>query len=377
MLTRIWMILWKEFIQISRDPRMLIIVAVLPIFMLLLYGYAIDLDVRDVRFGVYDADHSQASRQLTEAFTRSGYFELTAYPTGYREVERVIDHGTARVVLVIPVNYSERLADGLTSPVQLIVDGSDSTTASTAISYAAGILEEQSAKATLQAIQRVSGLPIENFRAIDHRARYWYNPELRSRNFTVPGLIAIILMVLSALLTSVTVVRERERGTIEQLVVSPVRPFELMIGKLAPYVLIAFGDVVLVLVLSVFLFHVPLVGSPLLVLGCSAFFVVAALGIGLFISTIANNQQTAMLGAIMATQLPTVLLSGFIFPITSMPKAIQVVTLLIPASHFIKILRAIFLKGSGFGDLWVPAVVLLLFGAAMIAFCTVRFKKRV
>jgi len=262
-------------------------------------------------------------------------------------------------------------------PVQLIIDGSDSTVASTALGYTSAIIQQQSAKISLEALQR-AGLPASgsSLLPVDYRVRYWYNPELKSTNFIIPGLIAVILMMLSALLTSATVVRERERGTIESLVVSPVMPFELMLGKLIPYVIIAFFDVLLVIVAGRLLFHVPLLGSPALVLVLSGVFLTAALGIGLLISVTANNQQVAMVMAMVGTQLPAILLSGFVFPIASMPKVVQWISALIPASHFIKILRAIFLKGSGFGLIWKPSLLLLVFGLAMLALSSARFKKK-
>ncbi|HOF87370.1 MAG TPA: ABC transporter permease [Armatimonadota bacterium] len=375
MLLRTWMIMWKEFRQIARDPRMLAVVVALPTFMILLYGYAINLDVRAVRMAVYDQSRSPQSRELVNAFARSGYFRVIAYPGNDREVTALLDGGRARMVLIIPARFARRLADGETAPVQVLMDGADSTTASTALGYAADILQQYSSHVALEAARRAgltapaTGQPVEN------RARYWYNPELRSNHFTIPGLIAVILMMLAALLTSVTVVRERERGTIEGLLASPVRPLELMLGKLAPYVLIAFGDVLLVMAVSAVVFHVPLVGSPALVLALAGIFVIAALGIGLLISTVAPTQQVAMVAAVMATQLPTVLLSGFIFPISSMPQAVQLLTALIPATHFIRILRGIFLKGNTLAILWQPALVLAVIAVAMVLLSANRFRR--
>jgi len=371
---RTWMIMWKEFLQISRDPRMLAVVVAMPILMLLLYGFAINLDVRHVTMGVYDQDRTAESRELIDAFTHSGYFDIATGAESYAEVRERLDGGHAKVMLVIPVGYSRELAKGRIVPVQVMVDGSDSTVASTAIGYLRQILQQHSTKLALERVQ-VAGQsgalhPVEN------RARYWYNPELKSTNYIIPGLSAVILMMLAALLTSVTVVRERERGTIESLIVSPVKPIELMLGKLIPYVIIAFFDVILVMVVGLLVFHIPLRGSPWLVLLLSAIFVAAALGIGLFISTLASSQQVAMLGAMMITQLPTVLLSGFIFPVSSMPKIIQMLTLMIPARHFITILRAVFLKGSGLGTVWPSALLLLAIAVAMLGASAARFKKK-
>lgn len=374
MLQRTHMIIWKEFRQIVRDPRMLAVVIILPIFMILLYGYAINLDVTHVRMGVYDQSRTPQSRALAQAFSDSGYFDIAATPADYHAVEKTLDGGQVRLVLVIPIDFARDLAEGRRTPVQVLVDGSDSATASTAMGYVSGILQQFSTRVTLEAVRR-AGVRVTVARPVENRTRYWYNPELRSNYFTIPGLIATILMMLSALLTSVTVVRERERGTIEGLLVSPVRPLELMLGKLIPYVIIAFGDVIMIMLVSYFVFHVPLVGSPTLVLALAGIYVLAALGIGLLISTLAPNQQVAMIGAMMGTQLPGILLSGFMFPISSMPKPVQVLTNFIPATHYIRILRGIFLKGNDLSVLWQPALILLVMGVALVLVSSARFKR--
>ena len=376
MILRTWMIAWKESIQILRDARSLIVVIVLPVLMLIIYGYAINLDVRHVRLAVYDQDRTRTSRDLIGAFTRSGRFDVVAYLNSDHQVAKAIDDGQARIALIIPVRFAADLARGQIVPVQLIIDGSDSTTASTAIGYAAAILQQQSVLISLDAVRRTGLATSDSVLPLDARMRFWYNPELKSANFMVPGLIAVILMMLSALLTSMTVVRERERGTIESLIVSPVMPHELMLGKLAPYVVIAFADVILVIAAGRLLFRVPLLGSPALVLVCSAIFLTAALAIGLLVSTLARNQQTAMTVAMLATQLPSMLLSGFLFPISAMPKVIQLITNIIPARHFLVIVRGIFLKGSGLSLVWQPALVLLTLGIVLLALCSLRFRKR-
>jgi len=375
MLLRTWMIIWKEFVQISRDARTLAIVVLLPVMLLVIYGYAINLDVNHLRLAVYDQDNSYQSRDLIGAFSHGEYFDIVASVRSNRAVTEALDDGLAKAALVIPPTYARDLASNRVAEVQLLVDGSDSTTSSTAIGYANAIVQQQSAKITVAALQR-RGITPPAAAPIDARFRYWYNPELRSTNFIVPGLVAVILMMLSALLTSMTVVRERERGTIEQLVVSPVMPSELMIGKLLPYVIIAFFDVILVIAAGRLLFGVPLKGSPALVLALSAVFLTAALGIGLLISVASHNQQTAMTLAFMTTLLPSILLSGFIFPIRAMPVVLQIITNLIPARHFLVILRAIFLKGSGFVLVWKPALVLLIYGLVVLTLSAKRFHKK-
>ncbi|MHB9110901.1 MAG: ABC transporter permease [Armatimonadota bacterium] len=376
MFLRMRMIMWKEFVQISRDPRLLAVVVVIPMIMLLLYGFAINLDVRNLRLAVYDQDRSPASRQLIDVFTQSTYFQIVGYLHDHRQVIRELDGNHAQLVLIIPPTYNRNLADGRAAQVQVLVNGSDSTTAGTGISYVAAILQQQSAKVSLEALARDGVNVTRVVQPVDNRIRFWYNAELRSTNFLVPGLVAVILMMLAALLTSVTVVRERERGTIEQLIVSPVRPIELMLGKLIPYVAIAFCDVLLILLVGVYVFQVPFRGSPWLVLGISGIFVTAALGIGLLVSTVAPNQQLALLAAMLTTQLPSVLLSGFIFPISSMPAFLQWFTLIIPARHFIKILRGVIMKGNGPAEIWPSALGLLIFALVMLGLSTARFKKK-
>ncbi|MFZ2959375.1 MAG: ABC transporter permease [Candidatus Ozemobacteraceae bacterium] len=376
MLLRTWMIVWKELLQIRRDPRMLIVVIVIPVLMLILYGYAINLDVNHLAFAVLDDDRSDQSREFVGAFENSGYFDIVAHPHDRREAEEMLDRGNARAVLFIPPTFARDLAAGNSAQVQLLVDGSDSTTANTAIGYVSAIVRERSTMVTLDWLRKAGKNPERTFIPVDHRVRYWYNPELKSPNFLVPGLIAVILMMLAALLTSMTVIRERERGTIEALISTPIRPIELMVGKLIPYVLIAFCDVIMVTFVSMVIFGVPLRGNPFLLLALSGVFLTAALGIGLLISTNAPSQQMAMMVALLVAQLPTVLLSGFIFPITSMPKDIQWLTSLIPATHFIRILRGIFLKGSGIDVLWKPALFLLAIGVVTLALSAARFKKK-
>lgn len=376
MFLRMRMIMWKEFVQISRDPRLLAVVVVIPMFMLLLYGYAINFDVRNLRLAVFDQDGSRASRELIDVFTDSEYFQIVDYVRDHHQVTDVLDGNTAQLVLIIPPTYTRDLADGRTAQVQVLVNGSDSTTASTGIGYIAAILQQQSAKVSLEALAREGVNVTRVVQPVDNRVRYWYNAELRSTNYLVPGLVSMILMMLAALLTSVTVVRERERGTIEQLIVSPVQPLELMLGKLTPYVVIAFCDVLLILLVGVYVFQVPFRGSPWLVLVLSGVFVTAALGIGLLVSTVAPNQQLALLAAMLVSQLPSVLLSGFLFPISSMPQPIQWFTNIVPARHFIQILRGIIMKGNGLAQVWQPALGLLILAVLLLGLSTARFKKK-
>lgn len=376
MLSRIAIVAWKEFVQIRRDWRTLAVVIVLPVLMLVLYGYAINFDLRHVALGVQDDDRTPESRRLIDAFSRGESFAVAALLASPAAATRSLDAGEVRAVLAIPRGYAGELAAGRTATVQLLVDGADSTSATTTIGYAGAVVREHSGAVTLAALRR-RGLNVrDGFPPLEARVRFWYNPEQKSVNYIVPGLIAVILMMLSTLLTALTVVRERERGTIEQLVVSPLRPPELILGKLAPYAAIAFLDVLLVMGAGRVLFGVRIAGSIPLLLLLAALYLVAALGIGLLISVAAPTQQTAMTAGMLASQLPTVLLSGFIFPIRAMPEAVQWLTNAIPARHFLVIVRGIFLKASPLAHLWPQVLALAAIAALTLTLASRKFRKK-
>jgi ABC-2 type transport system permease protein len=373
---RIGIIAWKEFIQIVRDWRTLAVVVVLPVLMLIIYGYAINFDLRHVALGVQDEDRSPASRRLLDAFSRGENFDIAAYVDSPAAATRALDAGEVRAVLVIPRGYDADLAAGRTAVVQVLVDGADSTSATTTIGYADAIVREHSGATTIAALRRRGMVVRDGFPPLEMRARFWYNPEQRSVNFIVPGLIAVILMMLSTLLTALTVVRERERGTIEQLIVSPLRSHELILGKLVPYAAIAFVDVLLVMGAGRVLFNVRVVGSIPLLLGLAVLYLVSALGIGLLISVLSPTQQTAMTIGMLASQLPTMLLSGFLFPVRAMPPAVQWVTNLLPARHFLVIVRGIFLKGNGLAQLWPQVLLLAGIAALTLGLASKKFRKK-
>ncbi len=373
---RTGIIAWKEFIQIVRDWRTLVVVIVLPVLMLILYGYAINFDLRHVALGVQDEDRSPASRRLADAFSRGENFDVVAAPASPAATTLALDAGAVRAVLVIPRGYAADLAGGRTAIVQLLVDGADSTSATTTIGYAGAIVREHSGTIAIEALRRRGLLVRDGFPPLEMRARFWYNPEQKSVNYIVPGLIAVILMMLATLLTALTVVRERERGTIEQLVVSPLKAYELILGKLVPYAAIAFFDVLLVMGSGRVLFGVRIAGSIPLLLALSVLYLVAALGIGLLISVVSPTQQTAMTAGILASQLPTLLLSGFIFPIRAMPALVQWLTNLIPARHFLVIVRGIFLKGNDLSQLWPQALALAAIGVLMLGLASRKFRKK-
>ena len=373
---RTGIIAWKEFIQIARDWRTLVVVIVLPVLMLILYGYAINFDLRHIALGVEDEDRSPASRRLVEAFDRGENFAVVATLASPGSATQALDAGAVRAVLVIPRGYAADLAGGRTAIVQLLVDGADSTSATTTIGYASAIVREHSGATTIAALRRLGVLVRDGFPPLEMRSRFWYNPEQKSVNYIVPGLIAVILMMLATLLTALTVVRERERGTIEQLIVSPLKAHELILGKLIPYAAIAFFDVLLVMGSGRVLFGVRIVGSIPLLLALSVLYLVAALGIGLLLSVVSPTQQTAMTAGILASQLPTLLLSGFIFPIRAMPQVVQWLTNLIPARHFLVIVRGIFLKGNNLAQLWPQALALIAIGVLMLGLASRKFRKK-
>lgn len=373
MIARTIAIAKKEFIQIIRDARTLAVVFTLPVLMLVLYGYGINMDVKHLKLAVLDMDETPESRSFIDVFRGSDYFSVERYLSRSEEIDGTIEREEASIAIWIPKGFGADLARKKKAQVQVIIDGSDSTTASIAVGYVSAAIQGYSRDVIMEAAARagVSGVS----QPIDYRPRVWYNPELKSSHFIVPGLIAVILMMVAALLTSMTVVREKERGTIEQLMVSPVMPGELMIGKLIPYVLISFADIIVIIGAGRVLFDVPIRGNPVLLLSISVVFLVAALAIGLFISIVAKTQQAAMMTALTATMLPSVLLSGFAFPIMNMPKVIQAITYLIPARYFLVIVRGIFLKGTGLEVLWKETLFLVIFAVFAVFLSAKKFRK--
>jgi len=373
---RLRAIMRKEFLEVWRDTRSLVFVLLMPVVMLLLYGYGISSDVRRVPVALYDLDGSAPARELVRRLTSTGYFEIAAQARNLGELRASIDRGEARVGLVIPEDFSRSLAARRPAPLQVVVDGSDSNTASIAIGNVAAIIRD--AEAAPRDLR--PGPPAEDPAAseppIELRTWVFYNPELRSSNFLIPGLTAVILMMLSALLTALTVAREWERGTMEGLIASPLRPAELMLGKILPYVAIGMVDVVFIILMAVYWFRVPLRGSVPLLLGSSAIFLLGALGIGLFLSAATKSQQVAFQLSILATMLPSLLLSGFFYPIENMPPALQLVTYAVPARYFLVVIRGIFLKGVGLAVLWRELLFLTAFAILMLVLSSAKFHKR-
>ena len=376
MTSRIWPIMRKEFLEIWRDPRSLAFVLVMPVLMLLLYGYGISSDVKRVPLAVYDRDGQPPARELVRRFTSTEYFVEAVRVGSLRELRQAIDRGDARVGLTIPEDFSRNLGANRPAPIQFVVDGSDSNTASIAIGNIASISRSTELAPRDLRPQVFITRKAENPVPIELRTWVWYNPELKSSNFLVPGLTAVILMMLAAILTSLTVAREWERGTMEGLIASPLRPYELMVGKILPYVVMGLVDVVLILLLGVLWFRVPLRGSLLLLMLSSTIFLLGGLGIGLFISAATRSVQVAFQLSILATMLPALLLSGFFYPIENMPAALRAITYLIPARYFLVVIRGIFLKGVGLAVLWKELVFLSLFAGLMLVASSAKFHKR-
>lgn len=371
---RVWAVARKEFLHIVRDPRSLGMAIAIPMLLLLLFGYALTLDVEDVPMAVWDQNESQGSRQFISLFEGSPYFSIQSYVRDYHEVERAVDSGKALVALVIPQDFGSRIESGQAAPVQMIVDGSDSNTATIAMGYAEVVARTFSQDVAIRKIQRLGGQTLQV--PLESRPRVWFNADMESKNHIVPGLIAVIMMVIAALLTSLTVAREWERGTMEQLVSTPLKGPELILGKLIPYFAIGMLDVLFAVVMGEFLFRVPLRGSAALLFGTAAIFLAGALSLGMAISIVTKNQLLASQLAMVLTFLPSFLLSGFMYSISNMPGTIQVVTYLIPARYFVGLLKGIYLKGIGLEILGVEAALLTLFGAAMVLLAIVKFKKK-
>jgi ABC-2 type transport system permease protein len=369
-------IMKKEFIEIWRDTRSLVFVLAMPVVMLFLYGYGISSDVKRVPLVVYDRDGTAAARELIRRFTSTDYFTVVAEAANLRELRRSIDTGQAKVGLLIPEDFSRNMGAGRPAPIQFVVDGSDSNTASIAIGNIAAI--GRGLELSPRGLRPDALVPLRSELSppVELRTWVWYNPELRSSNFLIPGLTAVILMMLAALLTSLTVAREWERGTMEGLIASPLHPHELMVGKILPYVAIGLVDVLFILLLAVFWFRVPLRGSLTLLMVSSTIFLLGALGIGLFFSAATKNQQVAFQLSILATMLPALLLSGFFYPIDNMPPVLQAVTAIVPARYFLVVIRGIFLKGVGVWVLWKELLFLSAFAVLMLVVSSAKFQKR-
>ena len=371
----LWRVIVKEFLQIRRDRKMIPVIFVAPVVQIVVFGFAVNTDVTNVPTVLVDQDRSSASRELVSRFVQSGYFEVVATEERADSVDAWLVRSRAELGLVIGPGFGSSLASGRTAAVQLVVDGSDAASANVALGYAGALAREFGAE-VLQRRLRASGTPLPRAGQVELVPRVFYNPDLKSRWFYVPAVLAMILMVMTMLLSAMGVVREKEIGTMEQIIVTPIRPWQLLVGKLAPFAIIGLVQTCLATAVAVFGFGVPLRGSFLLLLALTMLFILSTLGLGLLVSTLVQNQQQAMMGAVFTAMIPMIYLSGLIFPIENMPPAIQYVTYVIPLRYYAEIIRGVFLRGSGLGVLWPEALVLLAMGTAILTVASLRFRKR-
>jgi ABC-2 type transport system permease protein len=378
---RLKSMLVKEFIQALRNPRMRFILLLPPMVQLVIFGYAANMDIRNIPLGVYDLDNTPESREMIKQFVSSGYFRIAEWPKSPLEIRRLIDEGKISAALQINGEFARQLRTREGTTIQMVVDGTDSNTASVILAYAQRIVAEHSRQILVQRIFSLPNIPDEMKRpffvkgGIEVESRAFFNPNLESRNFYVPGIMAFLIMLVTLLLTCMAIVREWEIGTMEQLIVSPIRPFELILGKTIPFALIGYIDVLIVTFVGVFWFEIPIRGSILLLLAATTIYLLSSLGIGLFISTISHTQQQAMM-TMLFFFVPAILLSGFVFPIANMPPIVQYLTYADPLRYFLVIIRGIFLKGSGFAILWPHMLALAVLGGIVFTFSSLRFRKR-
>ncbi len=374
MIKRLLPIIKKEFRHIRRDRRVLAVLTVVPAALLLLNGYALNFDVNHIRTAVVNYDKGSISRGFIQSFLTSGYFEYVQDLGTVEEATALLDDGRVRMVLVLPPDFSDRLLAHDAVSAQMLVDGMDANAATTVVGYAQAVTLQYSQKIILQTLSKIGR---GNYLPINYEARVWYNPELRSAKFLVPGLIGFILAITCVIATSLSIVKEKERNTVEQINVSPVQSLDFIIGKLIPYALISLVAAALVLLSAYFLFDVVIKGSIILLFFSTLLFITAALSIGLLVSTISDSQQVAFQIAAIVSMVPTIILSGFIFPIRSMPWWLQVLSNITPAKFYLVILRSIVLKGVGLSAFWEQGVYLLLYATVLLTISTLRFRKTI
>jgi len=365
----------KEFLQFKRDPKMFGIILIAPVVQLIFLGYAANLDIERIKLVVYDQDKTTTSRKLIDELTSSGYFVIQDYVNDYNSVTEFLDYNKAIIALVIPNDFEKNLNRKETAKLQAIFDGSDGNTASIAAGYFQQIVLQFAQRTTFEMLKRsgTAFLPVGN---VTPEIRVWYNPTLKTRNYMVPGIVGLLLSIVTLLLTSLAVVKEKEIGTMEQLIVTPLKPYQIIIGKLVPFILLGFVSIIIVLTAMRFIFNIPVKGSLFFLFLSAFFYILSTLGLGLFVSTISKTQQQAMMIAVFAVMMPMVFLSGFAFPVENMPKIIQYISYIIPLKYFINIIRGVISKGLGFSELWLNAAVLLAMGVIILLLSSLRFQRR-
>jgi len=378
---RIKQIVVKEFLQTLRDPKLRFVVIIPPLLQTIIFGFAVNMDVEHVRLGVMDLDRTSESRKVVERFSASPSFTLTAAAVNEKQAQNLLDRGLVQALILVPAGYGGKVAGGRTAEIQILVDGANSNTAAIVASYASSVVaaynRELLAEAQLdKLVARTRSGPVKfSMPGVAAERRVWFNPELLSRNYFVPGVIVNIIMLVTLMLTALSVVREKEIGTMEQIMVTPIRPIELMLGKTIPFAIIGMLDMILVTIAALLVFRVPLQGQLLLLVVATALFLLSTLGAGLFLSTISNTQQQAMMISFYFF-MPAFMLSGFSFPIRNMPELVQYLTYLNPMRYFMDVVRGVYQKGSGWEILWPQLLAMAIYGVAILTTSALRFHKR-
>ncbi len=365
----------KEFLQFRRDPKMFAVILVAPVVQLLLLGYAVNFDVKTIHTAVLDFNKTEMSRKYVESLKSTGYFSIDYYPEDYENLTGLIDNGKVILGLTIEKDFENNIYRNEPAKVQIILDASDGNTAAIAAGYTVGATGLFTKRISAEFLDK-KGKKLTLINPVTAQTRVWFNPELKTRNYMIPGIVALLLMVVTLILTSLAIVKEKEIGTLEQLIVTPIKPYQMIIGKLVPFALLGFVAVIIVLTAMNLIFGIPVKGSVLFLLAATFIYVLSSLGLGLFVSTISKTQQQAMMLAIFVVMMPMVFLSGFAFPIENMPQFIQYITYIIPLRYFMVIIRGIILKGVGFAELWPELLILLLMGVSILSFSILRFKKK-
>lgn len=366
----------KELLQVKRDKKMLVVIFMAPILQLIFLGYAANMDVNVIHTTIYDQDKTSTSREFIKRFEQSGYFTIDQYVSNYEEVTDLLNEGKTLVAIVIPKDFEKKINRRESAPLQTLFEGSDGNKASIALGYIQGIATKFSQAIVAETKDKL-GMKISLSGSLIPEVRVWYNPEMKTRNYMVPGILGLILMISTISLMSMAIVREREIGTLEQLIVTPLKPTQLLLGKLIPFTLIGFVVLVIVMIIMTQWFGIIIRGNKLYLLFTALLFVLSNLGIGLFISTVSKTQQQAMMASVFAIMMPMIYLSGFAFPIENMPSVVQYITYLIPLRYFITILRGIVLKGIGFSSLWFETLILFGMGVTLLIFSSLRFSKKI
>ena len=368
-------IIIKELLQLKRDPKMFVIILISPVIQLTFLGYAVNMDVEKVATVIYNQDNSSESRNFLNNLSGNRYFEFVDYVDNYTDLQNQIDNGTASLALVIPNNFEESLINNKPISIQAIFDGSDGNKASITAGYLQKIIGEYSIK-IIKSREQKSGKNIIPIGQVTPEIRAWYNPELSTRVYMIPGIVGLLLSIITLILTSLAIVKEREIGTLEQIIVTPIKPIQLILGKLIPFAMLGFVAVIIVLLAMTFIFGITPRGSILFLFLSTFLYILSTLGLGLFVSTVSKTQQQAMMLAIFVVLMPMIFLSGFSFPIENMPKIIQAITYIIPLRYFMTIIRGIILKGVGFYEVWFELLMLFLIGVTVLTLSSLRFKKR-